>query len=248
MPELIDLGQNRTVSVRQGGRLYSVTFAPIAQDVWFEFFGAIETRSERKGSSVRNSISIDRALRGLVQKASIAADGYPNLPSAPGWQNAIPEDHQLIVGEVLIEAYPSDDQASSERTFQSARAVRLEALWSAGSTGAMRRHKGLVHYFCEPSPEHHQRYRDAYLSFEARRGACKRGAGRRPLDPFGARALTAIYDELIEWADGYAIKGEPLDTDREAIGRSMDTFHKVGAARQLFQALSGFAKTVKRSA
>ena len=55
-----------------------------------------------------------------------------------------------------------------------------------------------------------------------------------PSQTLAARTLVRLYDKLILRVDGYAIRGESLADNRGEIVRSMDTFHKVIAARSLF--------------
>jgi hypothetical protein len=46
--------------------------------------------------------------------------------------------------------------------------------------------------------------------------------------------LAHLYDDLIVSVDGYSSGGCELGSDREAIKREMDTYHKVAAVENLF--------------
>jgi hypothetical protein len=45
--------------------------------------------------------------------------------------------------------------------------------------------------------------------------------------------LAKLYDELIVSVDGYTVSGRPL-SGRDEIAHEMDAFHKVIAAREIF--------------
>lgn len=212
----IDLAQPRIVVIRQGAHAYTFNFPPIADSAWFKYFDGIVSTAERDGKEIRQSIDTTSAGAELARTAASSVEGYQ-------LGTAIPLAHFLGVANVLTSAFVPDEDL---RGFGE---IPLHATWSVGESGAMRRHKNLVHIFDEPSFEQNRRYRrDDSRSHIV-------GGSRKGMTVYhGAqRTLAALYDELIVRVEGYVLNGAPLE-GREAIARHMDTYHKVAAVARLF--------------
>ena len=106
--------------------------------------------------------------------------------------------------------------------------VYLDAIWSAGEDGVMRKFKGLRHNFKSPSSDQQRR-----ISRDSSRSCIIGGSRTGKTQWMGAQAtLAEIYDELIVSVDGYTVDGAV--PDREAVIEFMDTYHKVAAVDILF--------------
>lgn len=238
MPELIELAQNRKIAIKQGARHYTVTISPISEATWFKCFDAIIGESKCKRSKWTNGhIDVVSAGIGLVQATAVAAQGYPDLKDVPNWQLKLPEAHLFQFGNVLLETYVPDEDAVRKCSESGTVMVRLNSLWNAGEGGSMVRRRHLVHHFYKPSAEQQGRYRRAGVAFRSHE---KTSRGTKtvylaPRDPLQARVLVALYDELIVRVEGYAVDGRALGDRTSEIVHWMDTFHKVTAARPLFE-------------
>jgi hypothetical protein len=100
----------------------------------------------------------------------------------------------------------------------------------------MSRNRQLAHHFKKPSSKQRDEARRAYLEVRRIAGFSHRGAPNvlTPSQTLAARTLVRLYGNLILRVEGYAVGGEPLTENRGEIVRTMDTFHKVIAARSLF--------------
>ena len=237
MPRLIDLTQNRTLAIRQGGRRYSITVAPIPQPVWVEtFFDAIEATVKCGDGRAEKHVDVRSAAVELVERVATAAEGYPGLANQSGWQSKLPLAHRLTYGEMLIEAYEPQGAGSEISSPDGTHSVRLQALWSAGPTGAMCMHRHLGHKFKVPSGQQKEQLRRANAGIWRSAGWSRRGTPvfLASLSSEADHVLAALYDQLILSVEGYSQGGQPLHGDRAEIARSMDAFHKVTAARSLF--------------
>jgi hypothetical protein len=196
----------------EGSRRFEYTVSRISQDLWFKYFDGILSTAERCGKEVVQRVDTSTAGLELVDQVVAREEGI-----------RIPLQHKLTVVNVLTSAYVPDQE------MQGFGQVPLIALWSAGASGALRRHKDLVHVFEEPTAEQNRRYRRddsrAQIIGGSRKGTTVfRGA---------QRTLAALYDELIVSVAGYAVNGVALE-GREEIARHMDTYHKVAAVARLF--------------
>lgn len=241
MPQLIDLAQNRILAIRDGGRLYSLTVAPISGALWFEsFFDAITAFVRSDGDRYESHGDARSAGVALLEKAAIKAEGYPHLVGVPDWQSKVPLAHRITFSEMLVEAYELDSNQPVLRPTNGTRSVRLQALWGARGAGSMCRHRNLVHHFKAPSVQQKGQYHAARAGVRRAVSGARRGAPvvLSPLEPLQARTLVVLYDELILRVEGYALNGEPLREARAQINCHMDAFHKVQAARPLFSGRS----------
>jgi len=201
--------------IRQGARTYSFTVKPITEARWFKYFDGIVSTAERDGKQVIQHT--DAASAGLELADAVITEGTSGALA-----------HRLAVANVLTSAYAVTEDIP-EAYDAGREVVRLNAVWSAGDGNAMRRYKNLVHWFDSPTAEQFRRYRRddtrAQIVTGSRKGTTVyRGA---------QRTLAALYDELIVSVAGYAENGVALE-GRDTIARTMDTYHKVAAAMQLF--------------
>ncbi len=230
---LIDLAAPRIIPIPDRGHLYTLTLAPISKKQWLEYFAAFESTSETIDGKVQNSYESSSARLELLGKVLIDAQGYRTpgnkpLTELPEWKSLIPNAHRLAAGSMLTEVERSTAN-SQEPLMLGFETVSLDATWGWNGTNAMVRSIGLLHVFGSPTVEQQRRYsRD--MSRSQIIGGSRTGKTRW----LGAQAtLVALYDELITAVAGYA--GLDVDNpDREAIVRSMDTYHKVAAAEALF--------------
>jgi hypothetical protein len=251
MPQLIDLAQNRLLAIYQDDRRYSLTVPPIPPAVWFEsFFETITAFVRREGNEIEKHVDVHSAGVNLIEKTAIAAEGYPHLVGVPEWQSKLPLKHRIRFGGLLLMALELDDKAPPASTLRGTCAVRLQALWSASATGAMCRHRNLVHHFKAPSIEQKGRFHRADTGYTRSVDASRRGGSILLAPVRGAveRTLATLYDELILRVEGYAANGEPLSDNRSAIIERMDTFHKYAAARPLFSWSAAQVKAWRRPA
>ena len=219
MSTLIDLARPRTVVIRQGGKPFSFEIAPIPASTWFKYFDGIVSTAERDRDQIRQNTDTSSAGLELVEAV---------LPS-PALEN-VPLAHRLAVANVLTSAHAPADAQQEALDFAGGDAVLLHAIWSVGDSGAMRRHKDLLHVFKTPTFEQNRRYRR-----DDSRGQVVSGSRKGMTIYHGAqRTLAALYDELILSVGGYELAGESLTNSIEAITRHMDTYHKVAAVVQLF--------------
>jgi len=217
--QLIDLAEPRVIAIRHGSRLFAYTVAPIPSELWLKYFDGIVSTAERVGQEIVQHIDASSAGLELVEALIDRERGI----EAVNGETTIPFGHRLAIANVLTSAYVPDEDM---RGFGE---VPLVAIWSAGESGAMHRHKNLVHVLNEPSFEQNRRYRR-----DDSRSQVIGGSRKGTTVYKGAqRTLAAIYDELILRVEGYVVNGQPLE-GREAIARSMDAYHKVAAVARLF--------------
>ena len=212
----IDLAHLRNIVIRQGAHTYIFTFPPISEAAWFKYFDGIVSTAQRDGKEIKQCIDASSAGVELVDGNTSVRGGYEP-------PTTIPLAHRLGVANVLTSAQVPDEDM---RGFGE---IPLHALWGADESGAMRRHKNLVHVFDEPTFEQNRRYRQS----DSRSHIV--GGSRKGMTVYhGAqRTLAALYDELVLRVEGYVVNGAPLE-GREAIARHMDTYHKVAAVARLF--------------
>lgn len=239
MPQLIDLAQNRKLTI--AGH-YSLIITPIPERVWIERYFDKMFGVMRCGDHAEISADASSPLLDLLPEVAVSAEGYPQLARLAGaadWLSKIPLTHRLGYGAVLLgvsEMREPGQQAPPAFPLAQTHAVRIEAVWGDVTSCAMRRHRHLIHEFETPSKGQCERYQRA--SSQMRRTAAVRRAKATeflaPEPGITAQVRAALYDELILKVEGYAVNGEPLSDDREKIIANMDTFHKVGAAGWLF--------------
>jgi hypothetical protein len=213
--DFIDLAQPRIIVIRQGERTYSFTVKPITEARWFKYFDGIVSTAERDGKQVIQRVDAESA--GLELADAVIVEGESKSLA-----------HRLAIANVLSSAYAVAEDIP-EANGAGREVVRLHAVWSAGDGSAMRRYKNLVHWFDSPTAEQFRRYRR-----DDTRAQIVTGSRKGTTIYHGAqRTLAALYDELIVSVAGYAENGVALE-GRDTIARTMDTYHKVAAAAQLF--------------
>ena len=222
MSTRIDLAKPRIIVIRQGAKQFTFEVAPISEAAWFKYFAAIVSTAERDGKEVRQHVDATSAGLELADSVAVPVSGYGEM--------RVPLAHRLGVANVLTSAYAPADAQQEALDFAWGDAVLLHAVWSAGESGAMQRHKDLLHVFKTPSAEQNRRYRR-----DDSRAQIVSGSRKGLTVYHGAqRTLAALYDELILSVAGYEVAGEPLIDNAETIARHMDTYHKVAACAQLF--------------
>lgn len=232
MFRLIDLAQNRKLTIRSVCSRRSLIIARISERAWFEHYYEKIFAILRHGPV--DATGVEFAALNLLQQVAIGAEGYPGLVETVDWFSKIPAGDRSAYGDALLQVFENKD--SIESTLNRTCAVRMEALWDTLPSGAMCFHKRLVHQFDRPCREHRERYREACTRVRRTAGVTRRGPAvfLAPEQSITARALVALYNELILKVEGYAVNGEPLTDDRGKIAEHMDTFHKVKAAQWLF--------------
>lgn len=237
MHRLIDLAQNRKLTIHSFGSRRSLIVAPITERTWLEHFFDKIFATVRCGAQAEISHDLYTPAINLLQEVAIGFEGYPQLAAAADWLSKIPLTDKLGYGDALLRVFEIKDPLDAFTPAPGrTHAVRIEAVWGAMSSGAMCRHTHLVHHFETPSKQQRERCRRAHMQTRRTAGFTRRGpvVFLAPEQPLTAHALAELYDELIVRVDGYAVNGELLSQDREKITAHMDAFHKVRAAGWLF--------------
>lgn len=221
-----------TWQATESGQIRTHIFRRLTAEDWAAYFAAITIEADRESRLV----DVDTAALKLYDRAAVRAEGYSvaggaTLESLPNWKSRIRPGHRIQAVDQLTKVTASED-AKLALVEPDVDVVALDAAWSASAPGLMTNYKGLLHRFTPPSVEHQQRY-----SRETKRSTIVGGSRTgRTIYPVKEKILLKLYDELIQSVDGYSVGGEAL-TEREAICREMDAFHKVAAAGQLFSTL-----------
>jgi hypothetical protein len=234
----IELTSPRIVTIEDRGRQFSLKLARITKKQWVSYFEGIYSSSENQGGKRVDRFDSSSARVELVESALIDATGYATADNSPvteikGWQAQIPLSHRLAAGEALVNVERAD-APEGDSILLGAEAVYLAAVWSADDKGVMQKYRGLCHRFKTPTAEQQRR-----LSRESSRSQVIGGSRKGTTVWMGSQGiLAALYDELVVSVEGYAVKGDDLGSNRDAIVAEMDTFHKVAAADILFAPIS----------
>ena len=159
-------------------------------------------------------------VNGAAAKASLLLRGREHIEVSPGDLpplKATPEDLPI---EVLYE------DASVVAVNKPAGLVVHAGAGAHAGTLVNR----LVHRFATPSADHRRRF----LRARSRTTVVGGSRAGKTLIASTQPVLAKLYDELIVSVDGYSVSGRPL-SGREEIAREMDGYHKVAAARELFE-------------
>lgn len=228
----IELAQPRVIVIADRGRSYSLTISRISKAAWLRYFEGVVSSSEHQNGEIVESFDASAARVELVKRHLVDAEGYETggapIAEIEKWQEKITLRHLITVGNVLTAVGPSSREDDAPLALGT-ETVLLDATWGADTEGRVRQFSGLMHRFGTPTGEHQRRYaRDSSRSRVI--GGSRSG---KTLYVGAQSTLVALYDELIESVEGYAVNGAAL-TSREQIVAEMDTFHKVAAASQLF--------------
>ncbi|MGB8887116.1 MAG: hypothetical protein WCC87_10365 [Candidatus Korobacteraceae bacterium] len=233
--QALELAGDRRIAIKDRGRLFRFTLAPIGREMWLKYFDSIVSTSENRGREQHNTFDTTSPLLAMVGEAITDASGYKlpegaaKLADVADWKAKLPFSHRAAVGSVLTNVGAMADDGGEEGVI-GLDTVSLEALWSCDDNGVMFLHRPLVHRFTTPSFEHERRYmRDQSRSKVI--GGSRTG---KTVWTGVQRTLVEIYDELVVSVSGYALNSSPLGPGQ--ITQYMDTYHKVVAAQQLFRA------------
>jgi hypothetical protein len=239
--ELLPLDAAERVAVyrsRSTGKTCRHIFRRITAADWDIFFGSVRMEFGDEGQGPLQTIGMDTASLRLYSDAILHVDGF-DMPDGrkpeeqPDWPRCVPLFHRLKSIELLMEAAGS---ATEKAVVADAKvtSVCIDALWNEGEPGTMKKYSGRVHRFRPPTAKHRQRLADA-----GRAGVTMTGTGRgKAVLPSHNAVLVALYDELIERTEGYAISGRELASKEEAV-REMDVLHKAACINEIFPASLG---------
>lgn len=234
MSASIELKAPRVIAIEDRGQKYLLTLARILKKQWLHYFAAIVSTSENQNGQRVDSFDSSAARLALVEECLMTASGYAlpagktSIDQVEGWKALLPLSHRMGAGNAIISVSasdPSDDDPIS----LGQESVFLDAIWSAGDDGIMRKFHSLRHNFMTPTAEQQRRF-----SRDSSRSRVIGGSRNGRTQWMGAQAtLAELYDELIVSVDGYTVDGN-ADLDHDAIVEYMDTYHKVAAADLLF--------------
>ncbi len=221
---ILMLDAPRIVTFKDGKHTYTYTIAPIPHQEWQLFFDGIlyTSHNDGKGGEI-NTFDWDTPGLELVARTLINVEGYAgDFMSKNGWQQKLLPRHVAFVARTLRGVVAS--ALESEKPFNPDEIeIMVDATW--GNT----EFRGLLHRFSPVTVELKRKF--------FRAGAQSRvvGGSRNgtTIHALRHKSLLGIYDELIQSVDGYGIAGRPI-SGREEIISTMDSFHKVRAAEQLF--------------
>ncbi len=231
-PILIDFTQPRKVAIIDSAeRIYTFQIARISQPVWLKYFSKIDSRTRRRDDKSEPIVDMTAAREYLLDTVLLSAEGYEiregNITGIPNWKQKLPPSHRSMLFSVLVAAEACDSDETPPFGFET---VCMRALWSANDEGKMVRVSPLIHRFETPTFEQERRYRRDHARSVIIGGSRQGGDTVYP----GAQPTSiALYDEMIDSVEGYALNGEPLQ-GREMIAREMDAFHKCLAVELLF--------------
>jgi hypothetical protein len=230
---VIDLDKPRIIPITDRGTKYTLTVGVITKAQWLRYFDGIVSTSENQQGKLIEVYDARSARLELAETALIDATGYvtgdnASVTAREHWQQLLPMSHRLAVADALVAV--SRDADTDDAPIQlGSETVVLRARWGADASGAMQEYSGLRHLFHTPTAEHQRRYQRAISS-----SMIVGGSRTSKTQWLGAQStLIDLYDELIESTEGYAV-GSDEPTDRASIISSMDSYHKVAAAEQLF--------------
>jgi hypothetical protein len=228
----------RAVSFRSaGGKILRHVFRRFTATDWDSCFAHMIAEFAKEKDGYTQTIDMDYAYLVLYERAIERVEGYETPggiePSKlPDWPECIPQHHRLRVMSLITNVSYSDDVADDSVLEAEGVSVKIDAVWNETRPGAMKQYRGLVHHFAAPTKQHRRRVIKAKSRARVVGGGGKNGV---TIIPSGHGVLTALYDELIERVDGYAVNGREL-TGKSEIASQMDAFHKASAVAQLFQA------------
>jgi hypothetical protein len=229
----IELKQPRVIVIEDRGKQYSLTLARITKKLWLRYFEGILSTSENQNGARVDSFDSSAARLDLVEQSLISASGYAlpdgktSIDQVEGWKSMLPLSHRLGVANAIISVSASES-SDDDQISLGTESVYLDAVWSAGEDGTMRKFKGLRHNFKSPTSEQQRR-----ISRDSSRSRVVGGSRNGKTQWLGAQATLAdLYDELIVSVEGYTVDGAA--PDREGIVEFMDTYHKVAAVDVLF--------------
>jgi len=232
-PTTIDLSQPRVIVLTGRHGTYKLTCRLVTKEDWAAYFALIVVGSKRDGQDQVNTLDLQTPRLALAARVITAAEGYKvdggaDLTSLPSWQELLPLEHRLAVGDILssARAYSPDDGM----IYPDGDPVLVDCTWGANADGVMQRVIGLKHIMRTPTEAQHRRYmREA--SRTRILGGDRTGETLYP----GAQMLLAeLYDELVLSVDGYCKSGEAITTPAD-IKECMDIHHKVMVAQKIFQ-------------
>jgi len=229
----IELKAPRVITIEDRGKQYAFTLARITKKLWLRYFEGILSISENQSGKRVDSFDSSAARLELVEASLTTASGYAlpegktSIDQVEGWKQLLPLSHRLGVANAIISVAPSDP-TDDEPISLGLEPVFLDAIWSAGNDGMMRKFKGLRHNFKSPTSDQQRR-----VSRDGSRSRVVGGSRNGKTQWLGAQAtLAELYDELIVSVDGYTVDGAA--PDRDAVIEFMDTYHKVAAIDILF--------------
>jgi hypothetical protein len=229
----IELKAPRSIVIEDRGKQYTLAVARITRKQWLRYFEGILSTTENQGGKRVDSYDSSAARLELLESALAGAEGYAlpdgkqSVTEIEGWKALLPLSHRLGAANALLgvsQSDPSEDEAIA----LGQESVYLDAVWSAGEDGIMRKFHGLRHNFKTPAAEQQRR-----LSRDGSRSRIIGGSRNGKTQWLGAQATLAdLYDELITSVEGYTVDGQA--PDRDALIENMDTYHKVAAVDVLF--------------
>lgn len=233
-----ELNHPRKITLDVGVQSYSFTLRRPAREDWMKYFDNIVSTSEQQGKEVIREFDNSRARLDLVESVLTDCSGYriESVPLPVGWQSKLPMRHRLAIAEILLRVGPANLEDDSMPLALGSESVTIKALGNYDDEKhAMVLHSDLEHTFETPTWEHNRRYmRD--LSRSKVVGGSRSG---KTVWSGAQKTLAAIYDELIVSVSGYTWDGIALCDGtwaKSELVERMDTYHKVVAAQQLFNA------------
>lgn len=239
----LELSGERSVSFTDRGQALTYVFRTVTAQDWKNFFAGmvLDTKTETIGSETVRTDRFDFKSAGLdlVEASLLRVHGYTtqngqSIESLPNWKQRLPYNHRLRAAALLQEVAVSQS-AREFVIYAETEEVVLRAKWGAQAPGVMFEYDGLVHRFTPASVEQQRRYTRAMS--ESRVVRDKSGSVRT-VYPMRQGLLMELYDELVHSVDGYAVAGERLSSQSEAIRQSMDGMHKVVAVQQIFDSVT----------
>jgi hypothetical protein len=229
----IELKAPRIITLTDRGKQYTFTLARITKKMWLRYFEGILSTSENQGGKRIDSFDSSAARLDLVESCLVTASGYAlpegkiSIDQVEDWKKLLPLSHRLGVANAIISVSPSEPN-EDEPIALGLEPIYLDAIWSAGEDGVMRKFKNLRHNFKSPTADQQRR-----ISRDSSRSRVVGGSRSSKTQWMGAQAtLAELYDELIVSAEGYVVDGEIPDHD--GLVEFMDTYHKVAAVDVLF--------------
>jgi hypothetical protein len=246
--QLLPLDIERVVAFRAGDKIYRHIFRRITAKDWDGFFAKIEAEIEQSDGKTTRTVCTESASLWLYSQCVVRAEGYRvsdgrKLEELLEWRERVPVKHRMKAAEVLVQvlvAKGDDDliEAEGER-------VTLDAVWTEAPPvpplsdrksgciypdAGMAKFTALGHRFATPTADQRRRF------LRARSRTTVIGGSRtgRTLMASTQTLLAKLYDELIVSVEGYSVSGRALG-GREEIAHEMDAFHKVIAAREIFE-------------
>lgn len=234
MQPTIDLATPRTICLMEGERTYSFHFARIGEELWKEYFRAIDKRERLREGKIEPIVDLTASRGVLLEKALQSAEGYTlpegkQITDIENWKQKLPAAHRAAICGLLTN-WDRATLADDEAQIFGLDSVALRCIWTANEAKQMVRVPRLVHRFETPTFEQERRYRR-----ENSRSIIVGGSRYSGETVYPATQLVniALYDEMIQSVEGYVVNGRPIE-GRDAIAREMDAFHKCVAVDLLF--------------